>query len=205
MGHPADYQWLCRATTVARGLERPSEHQDPSSTDLRLWQRIFSRVDSPRIDDLQDSLLSTLPRAERIGSPTRGFRATLRGARKIADLLAEREGFEPSVPVAQYARLAIWCLRPLGHLSAGRKKGIFDHRSARRKPRAAPTPDRRGQLSGWTGGVVVEVGAAHVFFAILAGILYATFAGAPVLTNRSSTRLFSALAMRLSIANECPS
>jgi hypothetical protein len=32
--------------------------------------------------------------------------------------LAEREGFEPSVPVTQYARLAIWCLRPLGHLSA---------------------------------------------------------------------------------------
>jgi hypothetical protein len=35
------------------------------------------------------------------------------------DSLAEREGFEPSVPVTQYARLAIWCLRPLGHLSAG--------------------------------------------------------------------------------------
>src|SRR6266851_2927333 len=34
------------------------------------------------------------------------------------DWLAEREGFEPSVPVTQYARLAIWCLRPLGHLSA---------------------------------------------------------------------------------------
>jgi hypothetical protein len=33
-------------------------------------------------------------------------------------ILAEREGFEPSVPVTQYARLAIWCLRPLGHLSA---------------------------------------------------------------------------------------
>jgi hypothetical protein len=32
--------------------------------------------------------------------------------------VAEREGFEPSVPVTQYARLAIWCLRPLGHLSA---------------------------------------------------------------------------------------
>ena len=34
--------------------------------------------------------------------------------------VAEREGFEPSVPVTQYARLAIWCLRPLGHLSAMR-------------------------------------------------------------------------------------
>jgi class 3 adenylate cyclase len=34
------------------------------------------------------------------------------------DCVAEREGFEPSVPVTQYARLAIWCLRPLGHLSA---------------------------------------------------------------------------------------
>ena len=38
--------------------------------------------------------------------------------RWIADSMAEREGFEPSVPVTQYARLAIWCLRPLGHLSA---------------------------------------------------------------------------------------
>ena len=36
--------------------------------------------------------------------------------------LAEREGFEPSVPVTQYARLAIWCLRPLGHLSARKSK-----------------------------------------------------------------------------------
>jgi hypothetical protein len=37
---------------------------------------------------------------------------------KKCSTLAEREGFEPSVPVTQYARLAIWCLRPLGHLSA---------------------------------------------------------------------------------------
>jgi hypothetical protein len=36
----------------------------------------------------------------------------------MPDCMAEREGFEPSVPVTQYARLAIWCLRPLGHLSA---------------------------------------------------------------------------------------
>jgi hypothetical protein len=36
-------------------------------------------------------------------------------------VLAEREGFEPSVPGKGYARLAIWCLRPLGHLSARRK------------------------------------------------------------------------------------
>src|SRR5882762_12031716 len=38
-------------------------------------------------------------------------------AKKCSNV-AEREGFEPSVPVTQYARLAIWCLRPLGHLSA---------------------------------------------------------------------------------------
>ena len=38
-------------------------------------------------------------------------------AKKCSNL-AEREGFEPSVPVTQDARLAIWCLRPLGHLSA---------------------------------------------------------------------------------------
>jgi hypothetical protein len=50
--------------------------------------------------------------------------------------LAEREGFEPSVPVTQYARLAIWCLRPLGHLSARAivKKAIVQHRSLPRKP-----------------------------------------------------------------------
>ncbi len=40
------------------------------------------------------------------------------------DWLAEREGFEPSVPVTQYARLAIWCLRPLGHLSAMRFRSL---------------------------------------------------------------------------------
>ena len=42
--------------------------------------------------------------------------------------LAEREGFEPSVPVTQYARLAIWCLRPLGHLSASKneKERLFN-------------------------------------------------------------------------------
>src|SRR5579862_7094524 len=39
--------------------------------------------------------------------------------------MAEREGFEPSVPVTQYARLAIWCLRPLGHLSALRNRRII--------------------------------------------------------------------------------
>ena len=39
--------------------------------------------------------------------------------------LAEREGFEPSVPVTQYARLAIWCLRPLGHLSAPKNRRII--------------------------------------------------------------------------------
>src|SRR6202166_2383386 len=45
------------------------------------------------------------------------YTAILRKAEK-SFVLAEREGFEPSVPVTQYARLAIWCLRPLGHLSA---------------------------------------------------------------------------------------
>ncbi len=44
-------------------------------------------------------------------------------------MLAEREGFEPSVPVTQDARLAIWCLRPLGHLSAGRSRD-FDSSTA---------------------------------------------------------------------------
>ena len=38
--------------------------------------------------------------------------------------LAEREGFEPSVPGKEYARLAIWCLGPLGHLSTMRQTTI---------------------------------------------------------------------------------
>jgi hypothetical protein len=47
-------------------------------------------------------------------------------AKKCSNL-AEREGFEPSVPVTQYARLAIWCLRPLGHLSAREcKRRLFN-------------------------------------------------------------------------------
>src|ERR1700674_3590419 len=48
-------------------------------------------------------------------------------AKKCSNL-AEREGFEPSVPVTQYARLAIWCLRPLGHLSASKlvRKRLFN-------------------------------------------------------------------------------
>ena len=60
--------------------------------------------------------------AARESPHTRGFRSILRKIRKIADWMAEREGFEPSVPVTQYARLAIWCLRPLGHLSAASRK-----------------------------------------------------------------------------------
>ena len=43
---------------------------------------------------------------------------------KKSNTLAEREGFEPSVPVTQYARLAIWCLRPLGHLSARENQAL---------------------------------------------------------------------------------
>ena len=33
--------------------------------------------------------------------------------------MAEREGFEPSVPLAQYTGLAVQHLKPLSHLSAG--------------------------------------------------------------------------------------
>ena len=35
----------------------------------------------------------------------------------LQNLLAEREGFEPSIAVAHYAGLANLCLQPLGHLS----------------------------------------------------------------------------------------
>ena len=52
------------------------------------------------------------------GRVTRGFSAVPRLSLNSKDYLAEREGFEPSVPGKGYARLAIWCLRPLGHLSA---------------------------------------------------------------------------------------
>ncbi len=64
--------------------------------------------------------------------------------RANGDFLAEREGFEPSVPVTQYARLAIWCLRPLGHLSARaavRRRGAKSLRTCgRSRNRASATP-----------------------------------------------------------------
>ena len=37
----------------------------------------------------------------------------------LGKIMAERGGFEPPVPVAQYDGLANRCLRPLSHLSAG--------------------------------------------------------------------------------------
>jgi hypothetical protein len=57
----------------------------------------------------------------------------------MLNCVAEREGFEPSVPVTQYARLAIWCLRPLGHLSArASARAIVQYRSLARKQIAEP-------------------------------------------------------------------
>lgn len=35
-----------------------------------------------------------------------------------AGILAETEGFEPSIPLSGYAHLANECLQPLGHVSA---------------------------------------------------------------------------------------
>ncbi len=55
------------------------------------------------------------------------------------DWLAEREGFEPSVPVTQYARLAIWCLRPLGHLSAQRNQILTRYLSGEQARKCAKT------------------------------------------------------------------
>ena len=40
--------------------------------------------------------------------------------------MAEREGFEPSVPLAEYASLAGTCLRPLSHLSKDAKYDRID-------------------------------------------------------------------------------
>ena len=62
--------------------------------------------------------MSLVPRETRMRAIYADFQRTLRRSSELEDWVAEREGFEPSVPVAQYARLAIWCLRPLGHLSA---------------------------------------------------------------------------------------
>jgi hypothetical protein len=78
--------------------------------------------------------------------------------------LAEREGFEPSVPVTQYARLAIWCLRPLGHLSASKnvKERLFniDRWRASRFTKTPPIDDERGLLRqmprGSTSGTLVS-------------------------------------------------
>src|SRR6202030_2741476 len=62
--------------------------------------------------------------------------------------MAEREGFEPSVPVTQYARLAIWCLRPLGHLSARNSKA--NCAIGFRAPQGRSIPARSAALNGWT-------------------------------------------------------
>ena len=42
--------------------------------------------------------------------------------------MAEREGFEPSVPLAQYTGLAVQHLKPLSHLSAGLRGRKIDKR-----------------------------------------------------------------------------
>src|SRR5579863_4670459 len=68
-------------------------------------------------------------------------RKTVAQIRKNPMKLAEREGFEPSVPVTQYARLAIWCLRPLGHLSASAVRlDHLDNAPRRYRPRNDITP-----------------------------------------------------------------
>jgi hypothetical protein len=54
--------------------------------------------------------------------------------------LAEREGFEPSVPVTQYARLAIWCLRPLGHLSASKNSDCSTSIARAQADSSSPPP-----------------------------------------------------------------
>ena len=43
--------------------------------------------------------------------------------------MAEREGFEPSVPLAQYTGLAVQHLKPLSHLSARLRGRKIDKRS----------------------------------------------------------------------------
>src|ERR1700732_2878363 len=77
--------------------------------------------------------------------------------------LAEREGFEPSVPVTQYARLAIWCLRPLGHLSASKnvKERLFNidrWRASRLRRMRSPRPSTTsgGLLRRYRGDESVE-------------------------------------------------
>ena len=80
--------------------------------------------------------------------------------------LAEREGFEPSVPVTQYARLAIWCLRPLGHLSAasmtarGVKYLRAHHRTGNRARRALTESGVQFATAGTFG--LIAVGDLYV-------------------------------------------
>ena len=63
-------------------------------------------------------------------------------AKKCSNL-AEREGFEPSVPVTQYARLAIWCLRPLGHLSASKNSDCSTSIARAQADSSSPCPGSR--------------------------------------------------------------
>src|SRR5277367_3213504 len=68
-------------------------------------------------------------------------------AKKCSNL-AEREGFEPSVPVTQYARLAIWCLRPLGHLSASKNVDCSTSSAgAQASPKSCAGAARRSKAS----------------------------------------------------------
>jgi hypothetical protein len=81
---------------------------------------------------------SPVPLGRKVSAESRDNLGFPRKISVCAESLAEREGFEPSVPVTQYARLAIWCLRPLGHLSGGRCARI--NIVTRRPPASQPLP-----------------------------------------------------------------
>ena len=74
-----------------------------------------------------------------VGTPFAAFLPHVARSGKLLTILAEREGFEPSVRISPYTRLAGVHLRPLGHLSATRTRGPLYHERRRTANHAGPS------------------------------------------------------------------
>ncbi len=99
-------------------------YEQSAEINRRIWNQTFFRRLNVRVDGIDSD-----ERAEPVGEMTHpGFADRLAGKRtrearafsgrgSKKELLAEREGFEPSRELAPPTRLAGECLQPLGHLS----------------------------------------------------------------------------------------
>ena len=137
-------------------------YKKSSAINRRAWNQTFFRRLNVCVDGIESD-----DRAEAVADLTHpGFAARLAGKRtpdasafsgrgSNMELLAEREGFEPSRELAPPTRLAGECLQPLGHLSgtrnlSGATSGVgrlgSAHASRPRSVARAPRSDlRRGR------------------------------------------------------------